>query len=131
MPDDQATESGTEETRKDQRARYKKAGEEFMQSAEELLRKKEYRKVGAEYFKTMATLLNAACLKRDIPFTGKDDYFAAMEELTSQLGAEWAERALCEVVIIQQNDEKGFLTHGQVRRFAQSARRLARWLQGL
>ena len=131
MTDDQASESGKEQSKSGERARYKKVGGDLMQAAEELLRNKEYRKVGSEYFKAVAALLQAACLKRKVPFSGKDDYFTAIEELTSQLGADWVERAMCEVVILQQNDEKGFLTHGQVRRFAQSARRLARWLQNL
>jgi hypothetical protein len=107
------------------------AGDSYMKEAEQKLKAREYREVGALYFKAVAAHLQAACERRGIDFAGKDQYFVAIEELTSQTGAEWAERALCELVVLHHNDERGYLTHGQVRRFAQDGRRLVRWMKSL
>ncbi len=107
------------------------AGAKYMQEAEEGLRKKEYGSVGGAYFKCIAAFLQAACQRQGIPFGGKEDYFRVLEELTARTGVDWAEKTLCQAMVLVQNDEQGILTNDQVRRFSQEVRRLARWLKGL
>jgi len=112
--------------------RLKDAGEEYLQRAEEKLRDREYLKVGELYFKAVAAQLRSACTRLDVEFKGKEDYFPSMAELTARAGGvDWAERSLCQAVILHQNDERDFLTHDQVRRFGGDVRRLIRWLKGL
>ena len=107
------------------------AGEKYVAAAEEALRKKEYQKVGSQYFRAVAAYLQAACQRHGIPFGGKEDYFRALEELTARTGVDWAEKAFCQVMVLLQNDEQGILTNDQVRRFSQDVRRLARWLRAV
>ncbi len=105
------------------------AGENYLREAEESLHRSEYDGVGETYFKAVAACLQAACQRVGVEFGGKADYFHAMEELTARTGADWAEKALSVAFILHQNDERGFLSHDQIRRFGQDVRRLVRWLK--
>ena len=120
-----------EQNEKQDAGKLVEAGEGYLLQAEESLQKLQYDGVGETYLKAVAACLQAACHRLGVEFNAKTDYFHAMEELTARTGADWAEKSLCVAFILHQNDEKGFLSHDQIRRFGQDVRRLVRWLKNL